>query len=506
MRTLFSTAMAGIAVLIAWAAAAQDAIIFQQNFESDEVGQRPSGSWFFNEGAGATCLVSDEATDVPGSPSGSKNLKFAKSQTGSGTDLTVQWQFEGFIDQVMSSGKLTATYWVYFASGQLMRHIAFRGYSPWKHYMKMVVRGDWPGDIRLEFPINGTQKLLSGAAWHKLTFVMEWNPVWPLPPGGIPKADVKCRFFVDDEEHPGSPANILEDLVSPFGSVELNTRSDLAAVAYFDDIMLATAPPPRPTIKSLSWDKGKLSLQWSAPLGLGGVPGLYQAHDLTGPWTLVQWNIEPVCLVNPGEARCAFYRAGAQDRPVLATIWSDDFEAYDTSEEVQTIGKWTILNGCGKPEAAWRLWNTAGDPLNTQDPNLLGMSSNYVIANSDFAQDVRLDEELISPQIDCAGYSSVGVEFNCHINIYEDDTQNPQITDLDISVFDPDTSTWSPWTNMFTRDGTSGDWASENPKLFSLSSLADGRVIKLRWRFHEAEFDYWWAIDNVRVIGEGITK
>ncbi len=500
MSKSFSTGMTVVVLLLAWATAAQEPIIFQQDFESDEVGQRPSGSWYFNEGTGASCLVSDEATDVPGSPSGTKNLKFSKAQTGSGTDLTVQWKFEGFIDQVMSSGKLTATYWVYFASGQLMRHIAFRGYSPYKQYMKMVVRGNWPDDIRLEFPINGTQMLLSGAAWHKLTFVMEWNPVWPLPTGGIPKSDVKCRFFVDDQEHPGSPANILEDLVSPFGSVELNTKSDVPAIAYFDDIVVSTAPQ----VKSLVWANGRLALSWKGIADIGGTPALYEALDPAGPWTLIQGNIESGCSVNPGAARLAFYRVGPQEPPSpdQKVIFSDDFEAYDTSEEVETIGGWSRVNGCGKPEATWRLWNTAGEPLNTQDPNLVGMSGNYMISNSDFAQDARLDEELISPAIDFTGYKNVAVEFKCHINSYEDDTQNPQITDLDVSTYDPDSSTWSSWTNIFSRDSTAGDWSSDTAKFFGLGPVADGRIIKVRWRFHEAQFDYWWAIDNVSITGE----
>jgi hypothetical protein len=49
---------------------------------------------------------------------------------------------------------------------------------------------------------------------------------------------------------------------------------------------------------------------------------------------------------------------------------------------------------------------------------------------------------------------------------------------------------------------TSGDWASETPKFFSISDVADGRMVKLRWRFHDAQYDYWWAIDNVKVTGE----
>ncbi len=483
--------------------AGQEKVIFREDFESGEVGERPVGSWYFTEGTGASCLVSEEGTEVPGSPGGSKNLRFAKTQTGSGSDLTVGWGFEEYAEEVMSSGKLTATYWVYFASGELMRHIAFRGAGPYKHYMKMVVRGNWPDDIRLEFPINGPQKLLGGPAWHKLTFVMEWDPVWPLPPGGIPKSDVECRFFIDDEEHPGSPANILEDLVSPFGSVELNTAAWAPAVCYIDEITVMTALP-RPEIESLSLRDGKVALSWKSVTDLGGIPALYQAFDPGGPWTLAQGNIESACSVNPGAVSVTFYRVGPQQAPSpeRKVIFAEDFEGYSSSGEVETVGGWRITNGCGVPEVAWRLCNTAGEPLQTEDPDLTGMSGNYMISNSDFSQEARLDEELVSPIIDCTGYSKVGVEFRCNVKVYEDDPEDAQITELDLSIYDGDLGSWSAWTNVFRRDMSGGDWSSEAPKFFDVGALADGQSIRFRWRFREAQYDYWWAIDDVNVTGE----
>ena len=504
MKKLIVLCCAAFTLCMAEVAVGQEEVIFQQDFESDVVGQPPSGRWYVNAGAGASCLVSDEATDVPGSPAGTKNLKFAKAGTGGGSQLTVQWIFEEHAEKVMTSGKLTANYWVYFASGALMRHIAFRGYSPYKHYMKMAIRGNWPDDIRLEFPINGAQKVLSGAAWHKLTFVMEWDPVWPLPAAGIPKAEVRCRFFVDDEEHPGSPATILEDLVSPFGSVELNTGDSLTAVAYFDDISVRVALPP-PAVKSLAWDNGKLALRWADPVKQLGNPTVYQAEDMTGPWLLVQGNIESACLIHPGQGLRSFYRIGPKEEPSpeRKVIFADDFEAYTTTDEVAGAGGWTIVNNSGAPEVQWRLWNTAGEPLNTEDPNLLGMSGNYIISDSDLAQSANLDEEFITPVIDCAGYTRLWLDFNSNMRVYGDESEpNRQVMELDISLYDPGLDTWSQWMNVFTRDRASGDWSSDNPKSFGLSPLADEQKMKLRWHFYEAQYDYWWAIDNVRVTGE----
>ncbi len=483
---------------------AQEGLILEQDFESGEtVGQRPSGSWYFGEGTGASCVVSDEATDVAGSPPGSYNVKFAKTGTGSGTNLTVHLKFEDRGEQIMTSGNLTATYWVYFASGQLMRQVAFRGSGPYKHYMKMVVRGDWPDNVTLEFPINGAQKVIAGNEWHKLTFTMEWEPVWPLPAEGIPASSVACRFFVDDEEHPGSPAGLLEDVVSPFGSIEFNTADWAEAVCYMDDFKIVAAPP-QPEIESLTWQDGRLNIIWSSAVDVGGIPTLYQATDPSGPWTLVQGNIESGSVVDPAEAKQLFYRVGPyEESPVQRTeLFADDFEGYASSDEIETLGGWTIVNGAADAAVQWQLWNTGGEPLNSESPDLVGMTENYVVSDSDFGPDSALDEELISPVIDCTGYSQVQLDFNSNMRIYEDDQVHLQITDLDLSAYDAGAGAWSEWRNVFRRDMTRGSWSSESPRSFSLSPFADGRQIKLRWRFYDAVYDYWWAIDDVKVTGE----
>ena len=503
MKQFGRLSMLFFALIASQALFAQEDVIFQHDFESDVVGEGPSGRWNINAKTGAYCVVSDEATTVSGSPPGSKNLKFAKTQTGSNTQLTVQLIFEEHIEEVMTSGRLTATYWVYFDSGALMRHVVFRGYNPYKHYMRMVVRGDWPGDVRLEFPINGAQVQITDASWHKLTFMMEWDPVWPLPEGGIPKSEVSCRFFVDDPEHPGSPANLMEDLVSAFGSIEFNTADALTAVCHLDNIMVTVAAPP-PAIKSLSYAEGKIAMDWTDPMQQIGIPYLYRADDPRGPWRFLEGNIESSCRVSPGAMAQSFYRIGQKETPsaTRTEIFSDDFEGYANSAEVESVGGWGVVNGSGFAEVRWRLWNTAGEPLNVEDPNLVGMSGNYMISDSDFSAEAQLDEELISPETDCSGFSDVWVAFNCNIRIYEDDPENHQVTELDMSVYDADSGTWSEWANLSSRTAASGDWSSEEPKVFSLSPAADGRKVKIRWRFHQAQYDYWWAIDNVKVTGE----
>ncbi len=191
--------------------------------------------------------------------------------------------------------------------------------------------------------------------------------------------------------------------------------------------------------------------------------------------------------------------------PKRQVIFADDFDRYATSDEVVTLGKWGIVNGSAEPQGAWRLWNTGGEPLAEDEPgpDFPGFASGYMISNGDFAGGVQLDEELLSPQIDCTRYICVAVQFLGAINIYETDPDGDlQTTDFDISLYDEKTKSWSEWVNLFTRDRTGGDDFSAIPKWFDISSLADGKTVKFRWHFYNTTWDYWWAVDDVRVSGE----
>jgi hypothetical protein len=186
-------------------------------------------------------------------------------------------------------------------------------------------------------------------------------------------------------------------------------------------------------------------------------------------------------------------------------IFADDFDAYADTEEVVTVGQWQIVNGSGDPEGAWRLWSTQGPPLadDQPGPDFPGFSSNYMVSNGDFTGPAQLDEELISPPIDCHLYVCVTVQFQSAINIYQQDTEGDlQTTDFDVSVYDETGESWSDWINLLTHDRTYGDDFSFIPKSIDVSSLADGQKVRLRWRFYNTHYDYWSAIDNVSVTGE----
>jgi hypothetical protein len=191
-------------------------------------------------------------------------------------------------------------------------------------------------------------------------------------------------------------------------------------------------------------------------------------------------------------------------------IFGDDFTTYSVTSEVQSAGGWTIISASSSP-GSWRLWNTQGNPLTSipdqPGPDLPGMTGNYMVSNGDAVPGVFLDEQLVSPVINCHGYEAVSVEFCAHINVHEEDEEGDlQTTDFDISVYDPDSDAWSDWITVFTRDRSFGDLSSTKPLSFDIAALADGNKIRCRWRFYNTRFDFWWAVDRVVVSGKRVTS
>ncbi len=184
------------------------------------------------------------------------------------------------------------------------------------------------------------------------------------------------------------------------------------------------------------------------------------------------------------------------------TMWADNFDSYADDYDVRAAG-WTIENGSGYPDAAWRLWDTEGIPLANQDANIACMYDKYMIADSDLAPDAPLDERLITNEIDCTNYTNVRLNFNKNFRGYED-PEHLQKAEVDIRVFDQ--GAWGAWVNLVHFDRTTvtltGDMTDAIPEEVNLSAYADNKRVQIRWRFYDVQWDYWFAVDEIRVSGE----
>jgi hypothetical protein len=180
-------------------------------------------------------------------------------------------------------------------------------------------------------------------------------------------------------------------------------------------------------------------------------------------------------------------------------FFSEDFESYLGAEDMESAG-WAVVNGSGDENGEWQLWSRDGQPVGFYDPDLEGLTHKYAVSNADLTFAVELDEELISPAVDCRNYTGVRLRFSKNINVFEKDPDgDPQLCDVDVRVQDEQTLGWGDWVNVFRRDRTQGDDAS--PEDMDLSGIADGKKVQLRWHFYQTYYDYWFAVDNIVVSG-----
>ncbi len=188
-------------------------------------------------------------------------------------------------------------------------------------------------------------------------------------------------------------------------------------------------------------------------------------------------------------------------------IFEDDFEDYTNLydwNDLETVGNWDVVNGSGEPDVGWRLWSTTGnylgDETDDRNPAITGMTGNYVISDSDLVGTADLDEQLVTPDIDCTEYIRLKLDFSKNFRVYPDDADHTQIAEVDIR------EVGGGWVNLLSYNVDSVDpnldpAVDSSPEKLDLSAY-DGKTFQLRWHFYEATWDWWWAIDNVMVSGE----
>ncbi|MDP2895376.1 MAG: hypothetical protein Q8Q12_02305, partial [bacterium] len=195
-------------------------------------------------------------------------------------------------------------------------------------------------------------------------------------------------------------------------------------------------------------------------------------------------------MLSEGNAELDYFGIGFnQPEPRRVPIFTEDFESYTTTADItSSSGGWTIVNGSAIPEGAWQLWSTTGPPLVYESADLPGMIGKYVVSDGEFAGPGDLDEQLVTPAIDCATYAKVTVQFGSNIQVYENDIGiYDQFYDLDISIYNDATQSWGAWETVSHYEGTDGD--SSSPRSADISAKADGKKIKLQWRFWKANYD-----------------
>lgn len=148
---------------------------------------------------------------------------------------------------------------------------------------------------------------------------------------------------------------------------------------------------------------------------------------------------------------------------------------------------WTITDG-GTSADTW--FETSG-----------GYSGSYLddtefaFVDSDAAgSGVDLDEILESPAVNTTGYSNYYLEFDHYFNSYLGDET------AEVEIFDG-----ADWQTVATfSDSDAGAWGTPDHQIIDITAYSNAN---LKVRFHyTANYDYYWAIDNVKISGNSVAS
>ena len=148
---------------------------------------------------------------------------------------------------------------------------------------------------------------------------------------------------------------------------------------------------------------------------------------------------------------------------------------------------WTVVhNGTATgPAETWTTANPGGRTLALTDP--------FAIVDSDNAGTTAThDEELISPPVNCSGYEQVELRFNHDFNYYSGG--GIEQGDVDIRS----AATGGVWVNVANFSG--GD-ASGNTVVDISAHAVDQNDVEVRFHYYDANYDWWWAVDDVEILG-----
>ncbi|MFC1707001.1 S8 family serine peptidase, partial [Planctomycetota bacterium] len=143
---------------------------------------------------------------------------------------------------------------------------------------------------------------------------------------------------------------------------------------------------------------------------------------------------------------------------------------------------WSVVDG----DSDGNKW-TSTNPGSRTDPNWTGT---FMIVDSDDAGEVAMDEELITESFDCPpAYSVVTLSFKHYFKYYAEGVSEKGDVDVRIGA--------GSWQNVahYTADNS----GTVN---LDISSIAAGQSsVQVRWRYYDANWDWYWGIDDVSVEG-----
>ena len=189
----------------------------------------------------------------------------------------------------------------------------------------------------------------------------------------------------------------------------------------------------------------------------------------TSPATSIQLTGNKTCAANFSPAQ---------------TLLSEDFSG-------GILSTWQVVDGGsgGGNAATWTTTNPGNRSIGAP------FSLPFAIVDSDAAgATATQDEQLITPSLPASCVTQGGrifLEFANQFTVYENEK-----ADVDVS-----TDGGTTWVNVLRMEGSDDGYPTPNVKRIELTeNLTGASSFRIRFHYYNANFDWWWAIDNVRVV------
>jgi len=154
-----------------------------------------------------------------------------------------------------------------------------------------------------------------------------------------------------------------------------------------------------------------------------------------------------------------------------------------------TAAGWTMADG-GSPGNTWYYTSNGSDNLD---------GTQFAFVDSDAAGNGSTSyEELFSPVVNTSGAITLTLDFDQYFRKYT----IGYLESVNVDVYDGTT-----WQNVYSQSGTGGSiggWGSPNHQTIDISAYANS-AMQLRFTY-DAEYDWYWALDNVVVNGDNIVS
>jgi len=238
----------------------------------------------------------------------------------------------------------------------------------------------------------------------------------------------------------------LGGVVSGTWNEELKDLAE-AVITEFDNVLIASSGPP-------------------------GANGLSIYLPDFGRSISSQYNPDVVLFAESSWAEFLVAFQQADPFPELKVYWQENFDE-------GLPESWTVVDGYSDGKT----W-TDSNPGKRVISNL---TSPFMIVDSDWAGRVNMDESLVSPSFSLPSRPCYLV-FDHYFHFYE--LGNQEKGELDISAGNGN------WENLisFTGSDTSG------LVIINLSAYAGQSKVQFRWHYYQANYDWYWAIDNIRIL------